>query len=319
MELKTISELQNGDKIDGYYLVKAVQNKISSNNKKYMDFTLGDSTGDINAKLWDSSEEQEEIFTVNSLIKVRGSVAEWQNSLQLKIDKIRLTNEEDGVDISDFVATAPFEPEDMFMLIMEYVEKIEDKGIKAIVNTVMEENHDKLMYFPAAMKNHHAVRSGLLYHVSTMLQVGEKLSEIYTFLNKDLLFAGVILHDMSKLEEMNSSELGIVSEYTIEGQLLGHIIQGIKKVEEIGEKVGADKEAVMMLEHMILSHHYEPEYGSPKKPMFPEAEILHYLDKIDATMYDVHKHLSTTETGQFTDSIWSLEKRKMFKSKYSNI
>lgn len=315
LELKKINKFEAGERIDGFYLIKTAEVKTSSTNKRYMDFTLGDNTGEINGKLWDMNEGYEEEFVPNALIKVRGVVSAWQGSLQLKIEKIRLAIKADEVDIKDFVPVAPYAAEDMYQVILDYLGRINNKDIKNIINEILSNEIERIMYFPAAKKNHHAVRSGLLYHTSTMLKAGDKLSEIYTFLNKDLLFGGIILHDMAKLYEMDSSELGIVSDYTAEGHLLGHIIQGIKLIEAAGEKVGADKEITMLLEHMVLAHHYEPEYGSPKKPMFPEAEMLHYLDNMDAKMYDMKKALEDTEEGKFSDGIWSLDKRRIYKAK----
>ena len=135
-------------------------------------------------------------------------------------------------------------------------------------------------------------------------------------MNKELLFAGIILHDIEKTEEMNSSELGIVSTYTVEGQLLSHLIQGITLVDRVSSKVGASSEIRMLLQHMILSHHYEPEYGSPIKPMIIEAELLHYIDVIDARMYDMKKILDGVDEGNFSERIFSLNNRKVYKPKF---
>nr|WP_205693962.1 HD domain-containing protein [Clostridium prolinivorans] len=313
LELKKINEFQVNERIDGFFIVKSVELKTSSNGKKYMDFTLGDKTGEINAKLWEYSDGDEKRYIQNMLIKVRGLVNLWQNSLQLKIERLREAVEEDKVNIEDFVETAPLEADFMYSEITKYISCIKNKDIKNIVKFIIEKNKEKLMHYPAAMKNHHSIKSGLLYHILTMLKAGEKLCEIYTYLNKDLLYGGIILHDMAKIEEMNANNLGIVSEYTVEGQLLGHIIQGVKNLEIAAENVGADKEVTIMLQHMILSHHYEPEYGSPVKPMFPEAELLHHLDIIDARMYDMNRVLGETNIGSFSEKIFSLENRKLYK------
>lgn len=317
--MSVISEFEAGKKVEGFYLVKSVDCKTTnSNNKKYLDFTLGDKTGEINAKLWECSPENENAYETNTIIKLRGTVLAWQNNLQLKIEKVRNVTDEDKIDIKEYVPTAPYPPEEMYGNIMKYVNSIENSDIKRIVNISLENCKDKIMHYPAAKKNHHSVRSGLLYHVSTMLKAGENLCEVYTFLNKDLLYAGVILHDLAKIEEMEASELGIVSDYTVEGVLLGHIIQGVKNVETIGKSIEADKEVIVLLQHMILSHHYEPEYGSPVKPMIPEAEMLHYLDIIDARMFDINKANRETEVGSFSDRIWSLESRRIYKPEFGS-
>lgn len=312
----SISDFEPGAKIEGYYMIRAVDTKTTnSNNKKYLDFNLCDKTGEINAKLWEVPALSEDKYKGNTVVKIKGSILSWQGALQLKIERIRNINDEDKINVEDFVQAAPLKPEFMYDEILGYINNMEDKDIKDIVKYIFEENKEKLQYYPAAKRNHHAIRSGLLFHVMTMIHMAEKLSEIYTFLNKDLLYAGVILHDMSKIEEMNSNDFGIVDEYTVEGQLLGHITQGVKKIEVVAEKLGTDKEVSMLLQHLVLSHHYEPEYGSPVKPMIAEAEMLHYLDIVDARMYDIKKVLKDTEKGNFSERLWSLENRRIYNPK----
>lgn len=314
MKLQTIEEFQLGNRIEGFFILKSSQCKVASNQKKYIDMSLGDRTGEINAKLWDCTKEDEQQYIQNTLVKVRGIVTAWNEQLQLKIEKIRVATEEDGVDASNFVPVAPYSAEYMYRQIFSYIAKFENDDIKSIVTVILENNKQTLMTCPAAMKNHHAIRSGLLYHITTMLKTAEKLSEVYTFINTDLLYAGVILHDIGKIYEMDANSLGIVSDYTCEGQLLGHIIQGIKMIDETAKKIDANQEVSLLLQHMILSHHYEPDFGSPKKPMFPEAELLHHIDLIDSRMYDMNKALENTSEGNFSDRIWSLDNRKIYKS-----
>lgn len=318
METKKIRELQSGDLVQSFFLIKAAEYKTTSNNKSYLDLTLVDQTGEITAKVWDYSAETEPLYAQNMLVRVRGSVSEWQSRLQLKIDKIRIAVEEDGLDIGNFVPVAPHSPDLMYAEIQKYIGMIQNKDIHMIVSTLVTGHKEKLLLYPAAKQNHHAVRSGLLYHIMTMLHMGEKVSEVYRGLNRDLLFAGIILHDIAKTAEMNASELGIVSEYTVEGELLGHIIQGIKWIDQTAALVGADQEVSLLLQHMILSHHYEPEFGSPKRPMIPEAEILHYLDMMDARMYDMHRALEKVEDRQFSDKVWLLNNRKLYKPAMKN-
>ncbi len=319
--IKKINEFEKSDKIENYYLIKSAECKLTNNSttNKYLDVNLTDSTGEINAKLWEVSPELETLFSENMLVKVRGTVNEYRGKLQLKIDRIRTINDSDDINIEEFVPTAPHKSEDMYEIVLDYICKIENKDLRNITEKIIDNCGDKLLHYPAAKSNHHAVKGGLLYHITTMLKAGEKLLEIYTHLNKDLLYAGVILHDIAKIYEMSASNLGIVSQYTIEGQLLGHIILGINLVEKAGVEVNADKEVVMLLQHMILTHHYEPEYGSPKKPMIPEAELLHHLDIIDARMYDMNKALKDTEIGSFSERIWSLDNLNIYKSFISNL
>ncbi|MCE5284448.1 MAG: HD domain-containing protein [Pelosinus sp.] len=314
MDKKDIKELKVGDAVQQFFLIKTVECKVSTNNKKYLDITFVDKTGDINAKLWDASSQDEERYVNHALVKVRGVAHEWQGRMQLKLENIRLAVTEDGVDVADFVPSAPRTASDMYQEVTTYIERIEHSDLKQIVCHIINNKKSKLMIYPAAKQNHHSVRSGLLYHILTMLQLGERVSEVYTTLNRDLLFAGIILHDMAKLDEMDAGDLGIVSNYTVEGELLGHIIQGIKLIDRAAKAVGADEEVSLLLQHMILSHHAEPEFGSPKRPMIPEAEILHYLDTIDARMYDMRKVLDNTKAGVLSDKVWLLNNRKLYKA-----
>lgn len=315
MIIKNINEFKAGDKIQKFFLVKSMQCRVSSNNKMYLDLMLGDKTGEMNAKLWDCVEGDQNKYIEGAIVKTRAVITEWQNNLQIRIEKIRIADENDNVNIDDFVQSAPYDGKEMYSLLKEYIEKIQNNDIKNIVNNIIANNEKELLYFPAAKKNHHSVRYGLLYHTTTMLKSGEKLCEIYDFLNRDLIFAGVILHDIAKIREMDSNDIGIVNDYTPEGHLLGHIVIGVEIIGKAAEEVGANSEIAMLLKHMILSHHYEPEFGSPKKPMIPEAEMLHFLDIIDARMYDMKKAVTDVENGQFSDKIWSLDGRKIYKAK----
>ena len=314
MNDKTVSTFAAGETVQLFLLVKQVACKTSSTNKKYMDFTLCDATGEIGAKLWDSKPEDEPLYSAGMLVKIRAAVREWNQQLQLNIERIRPASDEDGCAIGDFVPSAPAEPEAMYAEIRDAAAAIRHPDIRAIVLELLDTGRDKLMYYPAAQKNHHAIRGGWLYHIMTMLRSADKLSQVYTWLNTDLLVAGVILHDMAKLEEMDASELGIVSDYTVEGQLLGHIVQGVRLIDRVGGKLGADPEVVLVLQHMVLSHHYKGEWGSPKSPMLPEAELLHHLDMIDAHMYDMKAALDETAPGAMSDRIWTLG-RKLYKTK----
>jgi 3'-5' exoribonuclease len=310
---KKIIELKAGEKIDAFYLIKSFDVKKTTAGKQYIDINLVDKSGEINAKIWEYSKETDNLVSESSIVKVRGEVLEWNGTKQLKINKIRAKLPTETLKISELIPSAPVESSEMLQTIKMYVEKIEDVQIKLLVNNILDKYNTKLLYYPAAKKNHHSYMGGLLYHSMRMLQSGEKLGQIYKFLNMDYIFAGVILHDVCKILEMDSDEYGVVSDYTMEGKLLGHIIQGIKEIEIEGEKISIDREKSVILQHMVLSHHYEPEFGSPKKPMTPEAEILHFLDVIDARMFDFEHALQGVEPGSFTDKIWLLDNRNLYK------
>jgi 3'-5' exoribonuclease len=311
-----IAHMRTDDEVTDFFAVRTMALKVGSNKKHYLDLVLSDNTGEINAKKWDVSEAESSAsndIRSGDVIKVKALVTEWNGMRQLKVMRMRKANERDGIEKSDYVKAAPENPEDMYAYILSRAEAIGDADLKALSLRMLVDNKEKLMYYPAASKNHHAEFAGLLYHIKRMLMMGERYCEVYKNLNKDLVVAGVIAHDMEKLTEMVSNEDGVVSEYSFEGQLLGHLIQGVKLIAKLSAELGVPREKAVMIEHMVLSHHYEPEFGSPKKPLFPEAEILHYLDIVDARMDDMETALNGVADGDFSERVWILDNRRIYK------
>jgi len=311
------AELKPQTEVTDFFMIKSAGIKVGSNKKQYFDVLLGDKTGEVNSKKWDISEAEIPMLQSmkeGDIIKVRALVTDWNGQTQLRIGRIRPSNAEDQLDIADFIKAAPEQSQDMFDFIYQTADSMKDQDLRALCTRLLADNRDKLMYYPAASKNHHAEYGGLLYHVKRMLMTGLAVCDIYPILNRDLVAAGVILHDIEKLNEIESNEYGVSPGYSFEGQMLGHIIQGIKLLDRITEELNFPREKALMLEHMILSHHYEPEFGSPKKPLFPEAEVLHYLDILDARMFDMEDALNGVEPGGFSDRIWTLDNRRIYKA-----
>lgn len=311
-----IADIKTSQEVTDFFMVKTIGVKIGANKKQYLDLVLGDKTGEITGKKWDVSDDEIPALMAieeGEIIKIRANVTEWNGLKQFRVMRIRKRGPEDEIEMGDYIKAAPEKPEDMYNFIMEKAQAMEDQDLKNLCVKVLEDNKEKLMYYPAASKNHHAQLAGLLYHVKRMLMNGERMCQVYTNLNADLVMAGVILHDMEKINEIESNELGIASGYSFEGQMLGHLIQGVKTLDRLTLELDFPREKAIMLEHMILSHHYEPEFGSPKKPLFPEAEILHYLDIIDARMFDMQDALEKTEPGDFSDRVWTLDNRRLYK------
>jgi len=313
-----VSQLVTGEEITDFFMIKTIAIKTGSNKKQYLDVLAGDSTGEISCKKWDLADEEiSGLSQLNTgdIVKIRGKVTEWKSLRQLTISRIRKYGAADQIEIGDFIKAAPEPPEEMFAYIMEKAETLGDSDLKALCTNTLKDNKEKLMYYPAAQKNHHAEMAGLLWHMKRMLMTGERVCQVYTGLDADLVLSGVILHDIQKINEIDSDEYGISDGYSFEGRLLGHIVQGVKVLDVQMEKLGFPREKAIMVEHMILSHHYEPEFGSPKRPLFPEAEILHYLDIIDARMYDMEEALEKTRDGEFSERVWTLDNRQLYKRK----
>lgn len=316
--MKTIylSDINTGDELTDFFMVKSMGVKTGSNGKQYLDLLLGDKTGEITGKKWDITEDEIkklEAVKDGDLVKIKANVTEWNGMKQFRVLRIRGAVAEDMLDVSDFVKAAPEDPQQMYEFIADRADALEDEDLRKLCIQVLSENKEKLLYYPAAQKNHHAEFAGLLWHMKRMIENGEGICRVYTILDKDLVTAGVILHDIEKIREIKSNELGISDGYSMEGMLLGHIVQGVRELDSRMKALGFPDEKRLMVEHMILSHHYEPEFGSPKKPMFPEAEILHYLDIIDARMFDMEEALEGTRPGEFSDRVWTLENRRIYK------
>ncbi len=315
-----IEQLNTGDALIDFFMLKSMEIKKGSNQKYYLTMRLGDKTGEIDGKKWDLSDEEMTItekFHPGDLLKVKAKVTEWNQIKQLTVTKVRQSNKEDELSIRDFIKVAPEEPEEMYGYITDVISQFEDKELKLLCSRVLEERKEKLLYYPAATRNHHAEMGGLLWHIKRMLQAGHGLAEVYPFIDRDLLLTGVILHDMEKINEIISNPWGIANEYSFEGELLGHLVLGVRELEKTMDQLGFSREKATMVEHMILSHHYEADFGSPKKPLFPEAELLHYLDIVDARMYDMEEVLNKTPAGEFSERNWVLENRKLYKRKDS--
>lgn len=311
---KCIRDFRSGDFVRGFFFVRLSEMKTTATNNRYMNFTFSDNTGEINAKLWDSDEENQRRFPAGVIIKAEGRVTDWQGQLQFKIERIRRSVETDGIEISRFIPSAPEPGSRMLSYIEEKIAEMRNEDIRRLTSAILSHYRDRLLIYPAAKANHHAVRCGLLYHTSSMLRSAEALLSVYSFLNRDLLYAGVILHDIGKIEEMEIAPSGLIDSYSASGILLGHITQGIMILDEFGKREGTDPEILLLLQHMILSHHYIPEHGSPKMPHFPEAEMLHYLDILDARMYDMKKAFESIDAGSFSERLKSLDNRMVYKS-----
>ena len=308
-----VSKMKKGDNICGYFYLKTSDVRISNQNSRYLDLTLCDDSGEINAKMWNAEDGDEILFRAGTIVYAECLVKEFQGALQLRVDTIRRTTDSEDIDISRLVPSAPEKPEEMYAYCMRIASAIDDRDLKKLTVHILEKYKEELLVYPAAKSFHHSVRSGLLYHTYTMLKGARHYTELYPSLKGDLLYSGVILHDIGKIREMDLMDCGLVSDYTTEGNLLGHITLGICMVDAAASELGVPRDKAVLIEHMILSHHYEPEFGSPKKPAFPEAEVLHYLDIVDSRLYDMEQALEATKQGEFSEKINSLEKRSVLK------
>ena len=315
MEQPRICELTKDNRFEGFVLVRMSEQRTGSNGGKYLDMTLADCTGEVSAKLWDGNIPPPPVGTV---IKVRGGTLEYNGRLQLRVEKLRDLDATDEVDMGFLTPSAPDKPEDMMAEINAALAEISSEPITRLVQELLRRYAEPLLYYPAAQKIHHAERSGLLHHTTGMLRTAKAILPAYPWLNRDLVYAGVILHDLCKIEEMDSDSLGVVRDYTKDGLLLGHLVLGVARIQQAADALGISGEPVSLLQHMMISHHGEEAYGSPRKPMFPEAELLHWLDLLDARMNEMQTALGKIKPGVFSEKIWSLE-RRLYKPVYETL
>lgn len=305
-------------KYDGFCIIKAVEKKMTSKGSPYLSLTLSDQSGDIDAKLWDYHEKPGVEFKVYDFIKVRGDYVPFNNDRQFRIDMMRHVREDDGVSVDDYVPSAVLPGEMMYDEVQKAVFDFKDEEIRMLVMAILDKYRERLIYWPAAKALHHAIRGGLLMHTLTMLRLANSVCDIYTYLNRDLLLAGVILHDITKIKEIDAASTGVPGEYTVPGNLIGHLVMGAIEIDETAKEKGVSPDTAMLLEHMLISHHGIPEYGAAKYPMTLEAEALSMIDDLDAKMYEFSSAIFRVEPGEFTDKQKMLDNRPLFNHGRSN-
>ena len=305
--MKKIKDLNAGDSFRGNILLKTSTLKTTSKGSFYLDMVFADCSAQIPAKLWAVSD----LMAKNppnggTIVYAEFSVEEYNDSLQARATVVQTIEDISEIDLSEIVPVAPADPKVMYHFIMDVVSKELKEDYKNVVTAAYEENKKKIFSLPAAKSVHHDFLGGLLYHTSKMLQTAVSLSRIYKEIDKELLFTGVILHDIAKIQEFSTSEIGLVEEYSTEGNLLGHITMGVTYVAGLCQKFGVSKERTTLLLHMILAHHGEPEMGSPIKPKILEAKILNLCDQIDADVQIFSKATANIEPGTFSERVFAL-------------
>jgi 3'-5' exoribonuclease len=312
MSRTNIAAMAEQEKILTTLLVNTMNPGVTNNGAPYVSFTLQDKTGTIEAKLWDAKEDMLEGVKPGSVILVNGEVLRYKGVLQLRLYSLSLVKA-DETNPADYVASTPLTDEYMRQRISESLKSIQDPIIRQVSEKVLGDYEDKFYTYPAAARNHHDFVGGLATHVIAMIDLANAFCELYPSLNRDLLISGILLHDLGKVVELSGP---ILTEYTLVGKLVGHISIMQSKVNQVAEALGvADTEQVTLIRHLILSHHGEYEYGSPVLPLIMEAEILNYIDNIDARMNMFSKALGSIEEGNFTGRIFALENRMFYKPK----
>lgn len=308
-----IARMARGIDIEGFYLLKSAFPKVTVSGKPFLTAVLADESGTIEAKVWDYSGPIGE-RDAGKVIKVRGSVSDYRGALQITVDKLRLAAEDDHVDVSRLVRVAPIDRAGAYADITRLVSTLEDADYRAMCEEMLRRHEDAFRTIPAAKSVHHSFLSGLLMHTYNMLRLADFLAAQYAdSVDRSLLLAGTLLHDFGKEREFTFSELGLVTDYSTKGQLLGHLVMGAQETAEVAEMLGIPEEKSVLLQHLLLSHHGEPEFGAAVLPQCAEAELLSLIDQIDSRMEIYREALAPLKSGEFSQRIFALDNRRIYK------
>ena len=308
--MKMISEFTDHDRIEGQFLLGSVSKGVNTNGGSYFSVELRDASGQITAKKWDATLQDEEIFVTGNVISLIGETNRYKDALQLKILSAEVVPL-DEIDVDRFVKAPPVSKDELIKKFNNYVNSIKNEDCQKLLKYMINKFDDKLYSYPAAVSIHHEYSSGLLMHSLSMADLASFLCPIYDC-DYDILITGCLLHDMGKIIELEGP---IVYKYSLEGKLLGHISIMCAEIRKAADELKITSEVPLLLEHMILSHHGQPEFGSPVMPLTKEALLLSLIDNLDSKMVVVNKAIADIEPGNFSNKVFPLDNRSFYKPK----
>lgn len=306
-----IIDYKNGDAMSLEAVIKKSDFRLAKNGKNFLSLVFEDKSGQIPGKYWDAKEIDAETYKVGTVVQLDGKRDVYQGKPQVIINRLGVLDAS-TVDMSQFVQTAPIKRVDMENEFEDIFLEITNGAWNRIVRYLFKKYHDKFFTSAAAKSNHHDFQGGLAYHTLSMVRLAQKISDQYPQINRALLIAGACLHDLGKTIELSGS---LDIEYTFEGNMLGHITiideEIVKAAQDMN--INLESEDMILLRHMVLSHHGLLEYGSPERPKLLEAEVLHNIDEMDAGINMITKALDKTENGKFSERIFGLDNRSFYK------
>ncbi len=314
-----IKDLKTNDSFTDFYFLKNYTLGNKKNGDAFFRVELSDNTGTCNGICWENPDSFDvNVKSIGTIVKVKGVMNEYNGSSQMRVFNIRNARPEDAefYDTADIVACAPIDKDEYRQAVQSMINSIADDEFKQVAQTVYNEIEADFLTIPAGKSVHHSFRNGLLMHTTNMMKLALCIAEQYeNIIDRDLLLTATFLHDVAKIQEFELSNLELVSDYSCEGQLLGHLYMGAVKVREACLKLGIDEHKRLMLEHLILSHHGEPENGAVVTPKCAEAEALHIIDLLDSRLEIFAEEYEALEIGQFSQKKnWALD-RKVYRNK----
>jgi len=306
-----LKELRPGDSFVGFYIIKSKRIKQTRDNNFFIDIDLQDASGTLNAKIWDEFDKLKQAFERGDVVKIEATVEEYRDQPQARIRRVRKAKEGDAVDWSELLPSTKEDVEQMYAEIMKMIEELKNPHLKELLYLFFDDEDlaKKIKTAPAARNIHHAYLGGLLEHVWHMAKIGRTaVREVYPHLDFDLVTAGILLHDLGKIQEL---EFAPSISYTKLGYLEGHLFLGLKMLDEKMRRLPSfPDELRLLLEHIILSHHGEKEWGAPILPATPEAMLIHQIDNLDAKLTIVLEAISEdlNQAEEFTNYHQTLER-----------
>ncbi|MCD1024871.1 MULTISPECIES: 3'-5' exoribonuclease YhaM family protein [Enterococcus] len=309
--MKKLKDLAVDEEFQAFLLIKNADVRLAKNGKKFIAFTFQDTSGTIDGKFWDASEEEINKFEAGKVVALQGKRELYNGNPQVKIIHLRLARADEPSEPTQYMERAPLKKEEMEEEINQTLFEIINPHWNRIVRFLLNKYQKEFFDYPAAKRNHHAFAGGLAYHTVSMLRLAKAIVKEYPELNPSLLYAGVILHDLGKVIELSGP---MSTEYTLVGNLVGHLVLVDEEITKacIALKFDENEEDIVVLRHMVLAHHGLLEYGSPVRPRIMEAEILHQIDNLDASMQMMLTSLRQTQPGNYSDRIFGMDNRSFY-------
>ncbi len=312
--LKRLLDYNDGEELDLIVMIKNSELRHTKKNKLFLALQFGDGSGEIRGNYWDADRRDAQDFSTGTIVELNGKREEYQGRPQIKIYSLRVVGPEEGYDLNQFIKSAPEKIDDMKEEINKYVFAILNPTWNRIVRFLLKKWDKRFFDYPAGKSNHHAVRGGLAFHTVSMLRDAKGIADNYPQINRSLLYAGCILHDMGKVLELTGPA---ATQYTAEGNMIGHLVLIDEQIMLAAQqlKLNLESEDLLLLRHMVLSHHGRFEYGSPKLPQLLETENLNRIDDMDAMVYAVTNALQHTKPGTFTEPLMAEDGKRYYRPK----
>lgn len=305
---KKLHDYVVGEEMSLPVLIKSADVRMTKNEKAYIAFTFQDKSGQIDAKFWGATPEHIENFVAGTVVQLHGKREVYNNTAQIGINTLKILP---NANIDEFVQRVSMSAQEIEAEINVALCWITDSAVARVTRHIYQKYKKQFYEFPAAKRHHHAIVGGLSFHTISMISIADNLLNLYPQLSRTLLTAGILLHDIGKVIELSGS---VSTEYTVQGNLIGHIVLMSDEITKACMELEIDdaQESIVLLKHVVLAHHGKLEYGSPVTPRVMEAEMIHYIDMIDATMNMLTTALDNTPISTFADKIYGLDNRMFY-------